>query len=145
MGDNQSRAAMKCPFEFTEAAWTTASSDKCFILDIPPAVQSRAELLRVVAHHGEFPDYFGHTWDALLDCLRDFNWIEQRQIVVAHADLPLLARPDDCRIYVEILREACLDWSRLNPSDPQHQLRVRFPRSAQSPVLTMLGLQPQHD
>ncbi|MFR9164902.1 MAG: barstar family protein [Dysgonomonas sp.] len=35
-----------------------------------------------------FPNYFGFNWNALLDCLRDFDWIEEKYIILIH-DCPL--------------------------------------------------------
>src|SRR4051812_10090570 len=35
---------------------------------------SKSELLNAIAITLEFP-FFGHNWDALLDCLRDLEWI----------------------------------------------------------------------
>jgi RNAse (barnase) inhibitor barstar len=37
-------------------------------------VRSKAGLLAAVAKALDFPDWFGHNWDALQDCLTDLSW-----------------------------------------------------------------------
>jgi hypothetical protein len=137
---------MTMPFEFIGSLEHEALAGD-FILEVPAGIQSKGELLEALARAGQFPNYFGRNWDALLDCLRDFNWIHEKQIVIKHSDMPLRAHPTDCRTYLEILREAANDWTRTasRPSAaetstfPDHELRVLFPafeRSAVSDVLS---------
>jgi hypothetical protein len=118
-----------------------------FVLEVPAGIQSKGELLETLASAGQFPDYFGRNWDALLDCLRDFNWIHEKLIVITHSDMPLRASPTDCRTYLEILREAANDWTRTagrpsaadTPTFPDHELRVLFPSSERSAVADVLS------
>lgn len=35
------------------------------------SIESKADFLTAVAEALDFPDYFGHNWDALDECLRD--------------------------------------------------------------------------
>ena len=35
----------------------------------------KAELLARIARTLRFPDWFGHNWDALADCLCDLSWL----------------------------------------------------------------------
>ena len=36
-------------------------------------ITSKESFLKEIAEALEFPDYFGHNWDALEDCLRDLK------------------------------------------------------------------------
>ena len=137
---------MTTPFEFTASSGRDAPGEE-FLLEVPAGIQSKGELLEALARAGQFPEYFGGNWDALLDCLRDFGWVREKQIVIVHSDVPLYANPVDCRIYLETLREAANDWTRTAGRSevatdatafPDHVLRVLFPDSERSTVSDML-------
>ena len=62
-----------------------------------------------------FPDYFGHNWDALEECLADLEWLPAQGylLVVTDAD-QVLTKPDeedDYETFIEILTEAGEAWS----------------------------------
>lgn len=83
------------------------------VLDLS-GVTDRAGLFRRSATALEFPDWFGHNWDAYADCLRDLSWLpvaRGRLLLVsgwaAYAD----ARPDEWRIARQILAEAEAHWN----------------------------------
>jgi hypothetical protein len=40
------------------------------------AVHTDEELFEAIAGALRFPDYFGHNWDALDECLRDLEWLK---------------------------------------------------------------------
>ena len=86
-------------FEFTTSLFHNVSED-AFLLEVPTGIQSKTELLNVFAKQGQFPEYYGKNWDALLDCLRDFSWITERKIVILHRDVPLSSNSVDCQIFV---------------------------------------------
>jgi RNAse (barnase) inhibitor barstar len=139
---------MKNPFEFTEPSDDNNASADSFVLRVPPGIRSKADLLQALATAGRFPDYFGNNWDALLDCLCDFGWVREKQIVITHSDVPLRAHPGECRTYLEILREAHNDWAGSSGHSkdaaardlfPDHELRVQFPRFEQSSILNLLS------
>jgi Barstar (barnase inhibitor) len=129
------------PFEFREIRDDESRTGS--VLCVPTNLQSKSELLIALAKAGRFPRYFGNNWDSLLDCLRDFHWIEEKRIVVMHSDLPLRANPPECRIYLEVLRDAARDWAR-SPNGaattfPDHDFCVVFPASLQSTVSDILA------
>lgn len=39
-------------------------------------VRDKASLFERLATALEFPDWFGHNWDALADCLGDLSWLQ---------------------------------------------------------------------
>ena len=37
-------------------------------------VQTKRDMLDIISKAMAFPEWFGHNWDALLDCLADLSW-----------------------------------------------------------------------
>ncbi len=68
----------------------------------------KADFLARIATALDFPDWFGHNWDALADCMGDLAWIEAPGIVVVLEHLQELrtAAPADCDTALEIIAEA---------------------------------------
>jgi RNAse (barnase) inhibitor barstar len=52
------------------------------------AAQDKAGMLDIIGKTMAFPEWFGHNWDALLDCLSDLGWrpAEGYLIVLEHCD-----------------------------------------------------------
>lgn len=129
------------PFDFFDQEPSDELLRNSFVVNVPAEISSKSALLASFAAAGKFPDYFGGNWDALLDCLRDFDWIGENQIIIKHGDLPLRASPTECRTYLEILHEAVNDWAR-TPAQmnlPVHELRVLFPAGVRSDTKALLA------
>jgi RNAse (barnase) inhibitor barstar len=106
-----------------------------FVVRITSDISNKAELLSILARELQFPGYFGHNWDALSDCLRDFHWIETRQIVLIHEILPLRLKEHDLRTYLEILVRCIKDWK---PGE-DHELVVAFPAESYEFIKNLLS------
>ena len=76
-------------------------------------VHDREAFLKRCAETFRFPDYFGHNWDALHECLLDLAGPESPGAVVHwRRGAPLAKRaPDAVKSGLEILREAAMYWS----------------------------------
>lgn len=105
-----------------------------FYVRLSPNICQTKELLRYFYYVLWFPGYFGFNWDALFDCLRDFHWMPCRKIVIVHADLPNIP-VNDLRIYLEVLRDAVLDWD----GDETHELEIFFRSVDKSKIEEILG------
>lgn len=109
-------------------------TDDIYIGRLPKGVCSAVTLLELIASNLQFPSYFGCNWNALYDCLRDFDWVKSRAIYLIHQELPIL--PDnELKIYLEILRDASEDWK----IDDLHELRIVFPGSEKGRILQLLS------
>jgi len=77
-------------------------------------VSGRKAFFQRVAHALEFPDYFGHNWDALRECVLDLAASGAPGIVVHWRRGSGLARrsPESVRTALEILQEAATYWGR---------------------------------
>jgi RNAse (barnase) inhibitor barstar len=61
-----------------------------------------------------FPDYFGHNWDAMEECLADLEWLPAKGYVLLITDAQEVI-PDDEEEYetlLEILSDAGEAWSK---------------------------------
>jgi hypothetical protein len=91
------------PFTFGEEG---ALCDVAMCATIPVGVRSKQPLLAALACQLNFPDYFGHNWDAFEECVRDLSWLPAGRVMLKHADLPLINDLKNARIYLTILARA---------------------------------------
>jgi RNAse (barnase) inhibitor barstar len=87
-----------------EAGWTGRVVDGS-------AMDDRAGLFAQFAAALEFPDWFGHNWDALVDCLRDLSWLPGVGIAVLWRQCANFqaAAPGDWRTAAEAIDDAIED------------------------------------
>lgn len=67
----------------------------------------------------DFPDYFGHNWDALEECLADFEWLPAKGYILLITDAQAVL-PDDEDEYetlLEVLSDAGEAWSKGQTTD----------------------------
>lgn len=66
-----------------------------------------------------FPDYFGHNWDALEECLADLEWLPAKGYILLISDAHAVL-PDDEEEYatlLEVLDDAGEAWSKGQTAD----------------------------
>jgi RNAse (barnase) inhibitor barstar len=71
-----------------------------------------ANLFAEFARALEFPDYFGHNWDALEECLADLEWLPAKGyiLLVTNAEGVLPEDEEEYETFLEILRDAGEAW-----------------------------------
>ena len=71
-----------------------------------------AALFTEFAQALEFPDYFGHNWDALEECLADLEWLPAKGYILLITDAASVLSNDDTEYetLLEILRDAGEAW-----------------------------------
>jgi len=70
--------------------------------------QTTTGLLSECARALDFPDYFGHNWDALEECLADLEWLPTKGYILLITDAAQVL-PDDEEEYetfLDVLRDA---------------------------------------
>ena len=77
------------------------------------SVSDKDQLLGQLASALAFPDWFGHNWDALEDCLTDLSWRAGGQHVLLIEGFETLRarRPDEFGVLVDILASSAQYWS----------------------------------
>jgi hypothetical protein len=105
-----------------------------FVGLIPPGLSSVKSLLEAIEAALLFPGYFGRNWNAVYDCLRDFEWISQRTVALVHCELPHLPE-EELRTYLAVLRDASEDWQ----ADEAHELYIVLPRVAKDGVFRLVS------
>lgn len=75
-------------------------------------VSTKEGFLTAVGEALEFPEWFGHNWDALADCLTDLSWMAADGYVIAldHADAFATAQPADFAMALSIFQDAADSW-----------------------------------
>lgn len=77
------------PLDGEEALATAAEENgfPVFRADLS-TVGDKREMLDAIARAMRFPDWFGHNWDALLDCLADLGWqpADGYVVILGHCD-----------------------------------------------------------
>ncbi len=75
--------------------------------------KDKATLLARFASALQFPDWFGHNWDALADCLTDLSWLtaQHYRIELAQPQALRTAAPEVLDTALEILAEAAEFWA----------------------------------
>ncbi|RMQ42680.1 Barnase inhibitor [Pseudomonas cichorii] len=116
------------PFTFVDgvAAYDTS---KVFYARLEPGISDSDYLLRAISALLWFPGYFGMNWNALYDCLRDFEWIPCTKVVLVHEALPKIPEAE-LKVYLEVLSDAVLDWRE----GEEHSFEVVFPESERSDI-----------
>ena len=67
-------------------------------------IRSKAAFLEAVAAALNFPDYFGHNWDALDECLADIE--EDTEVVWTDSGFYAAADPEGFRVAVDCFKQA---------------------------------------
>ena len=100
-----------------DAAWQQAGTLAYVRARIAlPVSGDRDALLDALAVALGFPDWFGHNWDALADCLGDMSWRQAPGylLVFEHAGQFHAHAPATWNMAAEILAQASADWQSRN-------------------------------
>jgi len=107
---------------FPKPSELVTEKQKDFVTEIPAGLTSRDDLFKALQDKLKLPNYFGHNWDALQECLEDLSWIKQRRVIIIHRDVPALKQKDIAE-YRDVLATSSQHWV----SSGEHELLVAFP------------------
>jgi hypothetical protein len=116
--------ADELPFQFTDEAPEVRET---LVVQIPPGLDRKRNVLAKYAVQLRFPRYFGWNWDAFEECLNDLSWLAGvTKVIVVHRDIPFAGSDEQREIYLSILRDRCAAEGM--------PFEVRFPRSARGKI-----------
>jgi RNAse (barnase) inhibitor barstar len=75
--------------------------------------RTAAGLFTEFARGLDFPDYFGHNWDALEECLADLEWLPAKGYVLLLTEAEQVLREDEegYETFLEVLSDAGETWA----------------------------------
>lgn len=75
-------------------------------------VTDKEAFLEAVGQALGFPEWYGHNWDALADCLTDLSWMaaDGYVIILDHSDAFAHAAPTDFAMAMSIFQDAADTW-----------------------------------
>ena len=78
--------------------------------------ESAEALFERFAHALRFPEWFGHNWDALADCLCDLSWFNAEGYVLILSGIPQLAHQHAAmtETLLTVLEDASSAWREIN-------------------------------
>jgi hypothetical protein len=79
-------------------------------------ITSKSTFLQQFAQVMQFPDYFGHNWDAFWDCLTDLEWIPSDRYVILYDQPEGFSQhePQEWETALDILRSAVESWCEID-------------------------------
>lgn len=127
MTDRLSRLSLTIHLQSTRAPWTSllvlkssqlveslVAVPKGFVLKIlrGSKCRTREGLFSEFARVLSFPEYFGHNWDALEECLADLEWLPAKGyvLVFTDADEVLPEDEEDYETFLEVISDAGEAW-----------------------------------
>lgn len=89
-----------------DAVLDAVQGSRILVAKIPFA--QKEQLLKSIAAALGFPEWFGHNWDALEDCLTDLSWLQAPGYVLLFEN----PEPGDALgVLIDILRSAAEFWA----------------------------------
>ena len=125
----------RSPFRFDHPGLEGSPS---LVAEMPAGIKTKEALLDELYRRLRFPDYFGHNWDALEDCIRDLSWLPPGPVVLMHHDLPLADDAANQKTYLSILRDTVERRGEVPGGMRFRDLVVVFPHGSQDQVAWLL-------
>jgi RNAse (barnase) inhibitor barstar len=90
-----------------------AGAAGCLVLRVDLATaRNKEEMLTAVGKALRFPEWFGHNWDALADCLLDRGWLpaEGYVVILDHCDGIHGRAEADFVTLMQVFQDAAEEW-----------------------------------
>lgn len=90
-----------------------AGAAGCLVLHVDlTGVRDKDEMLTAIGTAMRFPEWFGHNWDALADCLADMAWLpaEGYVVILDHCDGIHGRAESDFVALMQVFQDAADEW-----------------------------------
>lgn len=107
----------RCHTPLPDAALESAAGKKLQVVAVRlPAARDKNGFLNALAKALQFPDYFGHNWDAFYDCLLELEHGDGAGTLLVMRDASGFARaePEEFAAAVDTLADAADYWRGQN-------------------------------
>ncbi|MBC8006448.1 MAG: barstar family protein [Prolixibacteraceae bacterium] len=107
----------RCHAPLPDAALESAAGKKLGVVAVGlRAARDKNSFLNALAKALQFPDYFGHNWDAFYDCLLDLQHGDGAGMLLLLRDASGFARaePEEFAAAVDTLADAAYYWKGQN-------------------------------
>ncbi|MFW5659620.1 MAG: barstar family protein [Bacteroidota bacterium] len=112
---------------------TPSHSERTVFMVNIDAVKDKTDLLKQLQSGFDLPDYFGHNWDALEDCLTDLNWVAEKEVWLIH-NAQLALEDHELETYLSILKDVGKHWQQ----NEAHNFTVILPSSLEGKLPELL-------
>ncbi len=112
-GDASHTGVYHLPHGTINALLTGAAAAGCLVLRVDLAAAcNKEQMLAAIARALRFPEWFGHNWDALTDCLLDMGWLPAMGyvIILEHCDGIHGRAESDFVTLMQTFQEAANTW-----------------------------------
>ncbi len=75
-------------------------------------VKTKSEILDLFSNKLRFPSYFGHNWDAFWDCIKDLEWLKEKNTAVLIKDCNMIKDEQAYNTLIDLLRDATPYWKK---------------------------------
>lgn len=73
-------------------------------------VKTKSDILDLFSNQLQFPSYFGQNWDAFWDCIKDLEWLKEKNTTVLIKNSDIVKDEQSYSTLMDILRDATPYW-----------------------------------
>jgi RNAse (barnase) inhibitor barstar len=94
----------------------TSKNSLCLFYMDGRSISDEQTFFKKISSVMRFPDYFGHNWNAVEECIRDLSWSQASEYIIIYENFEVLAQKDPKAFDIakSIFQEARDYWREQN-------------------------------